>query len=434
MKLGVIGGLVLLSAGMLPPQATACTCAAARQPCSAFWAAAAVFAGRVESISAGDPADVFQRRTVRFKVIEGFRGAEGSDLTILAVDGFCRVDFKPGRDYLVYADREDGTRKLTVSVCSRTQPLERAGLDLAYARAATGPGTPAGRVSGSIRRFEQTVSPLRGAAPVISVIAGTAGTEAARAVVDSQGRFTIEGLPAGRYALSLDMPDAYYGQLWPNPVDVADARGCVEVEGLVGFNGRLASRVVDRSGRPVVGLTVELVRAEAAGRAATANAVTGEDGRFQMSHVPPGTFVLGINMHENEDLPRVFYPGVERAVDARRVKLAGGQSMTLGDFALPAHAQYVRVTGVVLDANGSTVAGARVFLKGASDIDYVLGEPVTTDPRGYFEIATFAGVRYRLFAERSRPEGHARVDSSEAIPFVAASTMAPVQLRLKRNN
>jgi hypothetical protein len=421
--------------------AHACSCASAGPstldrslrsggPCTVFWQTSTVFVGRVESISASAASangSVSQDREVRFRVLEHFRGTVNADVSVIAAGGICRIRFVQGRDYLVYASRDEETGRLTVSACSRTQPLENAAVDLSYARGAAAAAALSTHVSGTIA-FEGRAGAVTPSMDGTAIVQDGAET---RTAIDRQGRFDVEGLSAGTYQVRLDAPLAFYGQVWPSPITVP-ARGCIELRGWMRFNGRLRGRVTDHSGRPIAGLTVEL--APRGGRRAMADhehAVTGSDGIYELSRIPPGDYVLGVNMNRDADsqLPSAFYPGVFRLADARRVRLAGGQSLALGDFVLPRETRAVRLYGVVLDPDGSPAAGARVFLKGAPGIDYVVADPVTTDTYGQFVIAAFASGRYRLFAERDR--GGSRLDSSDEIP-IAAGDLLPMRVVLRR--
>jgi hypothetical protein len=166
-------------------------------------------------------------------------------------------------------------------------------------------------------------------------------------------------------------------------------------------------------------------------------ALTDHDGRYELVHVPPGRFILGINMMRDRDggfpHPPVFYPGVEQLADAQRIALAPGQRTEMNDFVLPSDLGYVQISGSVVEADGAPAAGARVYLKGPEETDYVLSEPAVADRDGRFVLAALGGRKYRLFAERTRGEGaSSRIDSSEQLPLTADENGSPVRLTLRR--
>ena len=264
--------------------------------------------------------------------------------------------------------------------------------------------------------------------------------QSTRVVTDAAGRFAAEGLAAGRYTASLELTDGLYAEGWPKTIELADARGCAEVRATVYTDGRVSGRVVDASGRPVAGLTVELTVPagldEPLGPERLRD-LTDSEGRYEIGHVPAGRFVVGINTERDREgralEPRSFHPGVASLNGATRVMLRAGERVALPDFVLPRDVVFVAVSGLVLDPGGAPAPGARVYLKGQS-ADYILSEPAVTDASGRFTLAAVAGQDYRLFAERSRDDGAGgRVDSSEQIPFTASAAAPPFKLTLRRH-
>ena len=67
---------------------------------------------------------------VTFNVFQVWKGTEGKILTLTTPNSSasCGYEFEENKDYIVYARQEEG--KLTTSLCSRTQPLTFAQLDL----------------------------------------------------------------------------------------------------------------------------------------------------------------------------------------------------------------------------------------------------------------------------------------------------------------
>jgi protocatechuate 3,4-dioxygenase beta subunit len=386
-----------------------CGCARVERPCSAYWADAAVFVGRVESVTreAGT-------RRVRLAVVESFRGVSASTVDVLTgpAGQRCSLPFKPGREYLVYASHSAPAGDLTATACSRTRGIEDAGADLAYARAIKDGAPVPGRITGQVLLGRRDIDgrALRMAEPIANVNVRLTKDDGADVVTTNQaGDFAIEARSAGNYTVRVDVPDGYYADHPSSTVELRDARGCADVRTTLYPNGVIAGRVIDPSGRPIAGLTIEIATATLRQRRKT---ITDRDGRYEMTRLPPGRFVVGTN-----------------AVSASRVTLAAGQRVALGDFRIPAHIKYVSVSGFVLDVDGTPAEGARVYVRGIAEGDHIVAEPATVDFLGRFVIAVLAGADYQIFAERSRPP---RTDSTEPVHVIATEGLKPLRLVLRR--
>jgi hypothetical protein len=215
----------------------------------------------------------------------------------------------------------------------------------------------------------------------------------------------------------------------PTAIELRDPRDCAAVEVRLVQDGRIAGRVVDAQGRPVPGLTVELATSSVS---QSKFASTDRDGRYAFAMLPPGRFVIAVEGRQPAGVgkpARVFLPGTSTARAAARVAVGEGERVQAPEFRLPPTVKYVAVHGFVLDADGKPAEGARVYLKGAGEIDRIVGQPVVADFVGRFVIAAQAGTAYAIFAERMRGS---RVDSAEPIRVVPAEAQKPVTLTLHR--
>jgi hypothetical protein len=195
--------------------------------------------------------------------------------------------------------------------------------------------------------------------------------------------------------------------------------------------------VIDAERRPIGGLTVDLTTAgssQSQPASERLQTTTGRDGRYEFTDVPPGRFIVGINTRQEPDrVTRVLHPGVLEVARAVPFVLSAGGAIEQGDLRVPREVAIAQMTGFVFDGHGAPVDGARVYLRGAADRDFIIGEAVTTDFMGRFVIAAAAGHEYQVFAERARPgDTRGRVDASEAIPFTASSSAVPLRLVLRR--
>ena len=440
--------LVMTAVLLAPRTADACSCVESGAACEEYWKASAVFRARVESIArqaVKPPMRLPASRRVTLVVLEAFSGVPKGTVEIVTGSGGgdCGFPFREGAEYVVYARRSDPGAPLTVSICSRTREVAQAESDLEYFRAIESGAPVPSRISGQVQLATRSLGrgPVREPRPLQDVgVRLEQGGQSTRVVTDPAGRFVAEGLAAGRYTASLELTDGLYAEGWPKTIDLADARGCAEVRATAYADGRVSGRAVDAAGRPVVGLTVELTVPagldESPGPERLRDLTDGE-GRYEIVHVPAGRFVVGINTErdrEGRELePRYFHPGVAVLTGATRVMLRPGERVALPDFKLPRDVVFVAVSGLVLDPDGAPAPGARVYLKGQADVDYILSEPAITDASGRFTLAAVAGRPYRLFAERSRDDGSvARIDSSEQVPLTASAAAPPFKLTLRR--
>jgi hypothetical protein len=401
-----------------------CDCGRREAPCSAYWTAPAIFVGRVDAIQRATGG-----RSVTFTVLERYRGPAASSVTISVgpAGQRCSPAFKVGREYLVYASRAD-TGGWTTNACSRTRAVEDAASDLAYVRAVKDGSAPAGQISGQVVAMGTPVP------QVLVTVTSERDAVTQTATTNEAGDFSVPSGGSGRYRVAFTPPGGYAVDDGPTLLDLHDARSCAIVERRVTYDGRVDGRVVNATGRPLPGLTIELATTPGT---IVGRAVTDDRGRYQFVRVSPGRFMIGINLTTPRSgapkPPRIFYPGVEKSTAARRVTVGAGAHLTLDDLTLPSHARYVPIVGVVFDPDGVPAQGARIYLKGAGDDDGILSEPAVSDLSGRFAIAALAGASYRLFAEHSRAEGLGnRVDSTDPATITVQDGLAPVRLMLRR--
>jgi hypothetical protein len=428
--------VVLVSA----ENASACSCMGPNPPCQAVWQAGAVFTGEVVSVTdvertiEGQPALAFRGRRARVRVLESFRGTPGAEVDVFtgAGGGDCGFGFVQGGRYLIYAYRE--SNGLATGICTRTALIAKATEDLEYLRGPARDPSVFGRIFGRAERQvpvdnrEPDRSPYPGARITV-----TGGGKVFRATTAADGRYEVR-VPPGEYEVSADVADGWYAVTgFPKPA-VLDTRGCAQSDVFVRPDGRISGRVEDGDGRPVAGLSVELVLVRTAREPHVSpqhSLRTDESGRYEFTRLPPGRYYLGSTLRRQpgESLPApLFYPGVRTIASAKEIALGVSERRPLDAFVVPGSYGVVRIQGIVRLPDGRPAANVKVYLKGGVKEYPLFGEAVTTGPDGRFSLLAAASHAYRLTAEQlvdGRVEG--RIDSGA---FNGEGDLAPFVLRL----
>jgi len=404
--------LVALFQGSLT-SALACECDSTPPPCRALWQSEVVFTGRVDKVELVEvPPPEYSHYRVTFAVDRVLRGAPTTEFTIKTASSgaSCGYEFHEGELYVVYGYNQRGA--IWTSRCGRTRPLSEAAEDLDYAATLLAPGAGA-LIYGQLRRWDDYLgrSPVTkdlGGMPDIPVIVeGPGGPFQTRSGQD--GKFQVAGLQEGTYSVSLQLPATLMYNGSTNSIQLASVHACERADFNIHLDGRLAGSVQDANGAPVVGANIVLALAEladvAAGVRYNRSAVTDKDGTFELRSLPPGQYVLGLNIDphfENMVIlpgtdgrwiwPRVFYPGSSDAKSATRINLGAGEKRALVPFRLPEDLVVCGVTGTARWPDGHPVAEGWVSLLDATTKVRLSGIVRTTEA-GEFEVTAFAGQR-----------------------------------------
>ena len=226
-------------------------------------------------------------------------------------------------------------------------------------------------------------------------------------------------------------------------VTLGDQRSCAHVVQTLHDNGQVKGRVIDASGRPIAGLTIELDTASSLSmtpdswrrRGGGQRAVTDRGGRYTLGRIPAGRFVLSLppapaRANSGGSL-RVFYPGAELPSAAARVTLAAGERRDLADFRIPAGRSMSPCPESCSTPEGRPLRCSCVSerrWRGRPNVS----QPAVSDFMGRFVIAAGRGS-IRIFAERAREAGRpSSVDSADEVTLTAAEGLKPVRLTLER--
>lgn len=429
-------GLSLLVVALSGARAAACSCEKPGPPCVEFGRASAVFVGTVASVREGERKQKpggeveFTPRAVKFSVERTFLGVEGAEVEVLTGLGpeDCGYPFTKGVSYLVYAYRGEKGERLYTSACTRTRRAAAAAEDLQFLRGlAAAPGV---NVSGRVERrlsypgddITRSNVPFEG---VLLSVEGAGQTKEAR--TDAEGRFELAGLRPGELRLKLQLPDELAAYRHERVLRLA-AGGCASEYFYVVDNGRINGKVLDAEGNPVAGAGV--VTLDTGGGSSTYYAKTDEEGRYSLSRLPPGRYLVGVNIRglprsvEPAELPddyvcpncrvlvemlqadeqagaypRVFYPGVFQTAKAVALALGPGQALTGVDMRLPPRPAGAVVKGRAVWADGRPAVGAHFEYRDVTYEDLIVhAYGGRTDERGEFSFRAYQGGRYVVAA------------------------------------
>ena len=233
---------------------------------------------------------------------------------VVVLDGglLCNIVLEEGKDYLVAGWRvRYGV--LDVSGCSRTQPVQRAAVDLRTLDGSHCAG-PGGTIIGRVYNGQEKYRDIPVAPEVTLTFRDRDGhTYTARS--DHDGIYELQHLAAGAYSLDSRMSGSQYF-----------AGGFTVTDGVCGESDALI-RHFDISGQllPDLGYhaSVRLQSFDSAGEW-----VHGElqsDGRFHFNNIPDGQYWLVVSSAVQGEGNDLFYPGTPDRNKATKIVVAGHQ-------------------------------------------------------------------------------------------------------------
>ena len=412
-KLCLAGLLCLFS---IPATVFGCSCATP-PPSSAFNDARVVFIGRMlggtHKMSLKDQAGkpfVKESGEVRFAVEEVFKGSQTEQITI-QIDSNEGTSCGPyglirGERYVVYAY---GTRSddklLYTGVCTRTgnvtNEYTKEDLDFLHNLPPQGVG---GEIQGHLWADLKNANNGKPLADVRVKISGP-DEQTITVFSDKNGNFKVKQLKPGKYKVEPQFPPNYTSENKSAEVNVDD-RGVAMVGFEAYIDGKVSGRVIDKDGNTFNAAVLEM--------AGSGNKVsgfsTGEDGGFEIEGVPPGEYVLYLELqHRDYSKTRLYYyPGTFEREKASAIRLGLGERIESLEFRLPDEYRVITVEGQVSWADGTPAANVEVLLlcpRSTKPDGFVVEfspASTNTDEQGRFRLEGFTGATYWLEARGER--------------------------------
>lgn len=420
-------------------ETNACTCAGPGQPCEAYGDAAAIFVGTVtfgSSIKVKEGDFEFTQRLVRLHVDRPLKNVQTSDIEVVTGlgDSDCGFGFRLGGQYLVYAYSHQG--RLGTSICTRTRLLSDAAEDLEYIKGRS-KAAPGGTIFGEVelrrpsRGEEYPLPPLKDAKIIIK-----GPDKQFERKTDAEGKYSVSGLPAGKYKVRIELAEGLSTYDPEVEVELLD-RGCRGTYFEAQPDTRITGKVLDAQGIPAADVLMELVPFSREYGLFPAFVRTDKDGRYELKLLKPARYYLGVRIHGSAGstyvpYPQTYYPGVKDRSQATVITIAEAQRLELEELILPARFIERTLNGVVVDLDGTPVAGAVVWLKERQYNDTDMPYRRETDSEGRFSYPVYEGLKYELTANVDTAER--RVKQSAPLEIVITSNPEPIKLVLKPAN
>jgi hypothetical protein len=411
-----IVALVVILLACFSESARACNCTssfAGTQPCQAYPVAGAVFTGLVTNIStvridSVDANSGSQQRRVRFDLDESFVGVKGRAAEVMTGMGAgdCGYDFKEGERYFVYASRNNEDNTLHVSICGRTKSLAEATVDLEYAHRVAR-GNRDAILYGIVLRYRRDSYLDYGRHKGMEGIPVIAESNNKRftLVTDGNGRFQLDGIPAGTYRVRAELPDGV-SKAADEHVVIEPGR-CTAAEFLTTSLGSVKGKLFDFRGEPAPLIEIKLIPAKTEGkeeiwRGKEISARTDKEGLYGFTQIPPGQYVIAINYEGqpgslDSPYPRSYYPGVKSLAEAKIFDIAEGEELEVDSFRLPPGLKERKIEGVVEWPDGRPATGASIILE-YTERRWVESSG-SADNEGRFSIKGFEGFTYLVHAD-----------------------------------
>ena len=238
------------------------------------------------------------------------------------------------------------------------------------------------RIAGRIVSAE-TGSPIRRAQ--VRVTAAEARVNRV-STTDSEGRYELTGLAAGRYRLAISKAGYVtleYGQARPfeagKQLDLADGQTLDKIDFSLPRGSVITGRVTDEFGDPIADAQVQAMRYRFANGerqlvSAGRTAMSDDIGQFRIFGLMPGDYIIRAAVRENNVMalaamrgidtadadersgyPSTYYPGTTDVGQAQTVTVALGQELASVAFSL-VPTRLARISGTVLASDGRPLA------------------------------------------------------------------------------
>ena len=366
----------------------------------------------------------FDLSLIPMSVETPFRGVPPGDLFLMNKG---QPELDPSRSYLIYAQRDIAdflapnvfAARSVVDIDSAATHLEFLN-DAANASGATVYGSLGMEDPDDQRRL----TPLGGVVLRLSLDGQTYETS-----TRADGTFLVTGVPQGMLRIEPALPE--HLTLPPQANGGIVRGGCLEVHMRARLNGRIRGRVLLENGEPFRGL-VDVIGDEPQNRHFTTSpAFTNDRGEFSFNALPPGRYLIGVNIARQPTASTPFrptyFPGSTDRSQATPVIVAAGTEQTDLEWVVNSRLREGSIE-VSFNTNGQPqkAMGVCVTMFDADNRDNggVGQEGRSAEP---VIVKVVEGVRYRLAAWARTSSGFAQ---SEIVDLFGAPGHRAITLQM----
>lgn len=320
-----------------------------------------------------------------------------------------------GDEFLFYLGRPEQNSKMWHAVtCGRSRSLRGATDDLLYLENMSKRRGKT-RISGRIHDWRNSNLSVEG--KKIKII-GPQKTYVAR--TNKDGVFEMYDLPPGKYLIEPETPAGWkVHPYWQRPSSgdyqetvskspnrvaiVLEPRKHAGVDIAFAIDNTIRGKVLSPNGRPMQQVCVYLWRLDQK-EGFGPHDCTNETGRFEITSVPQGEYVLVANndgkVSSREPFRRLFYPNVSERERAAVISIGPGETINDLNIVVPKLDETITVEGVLRYSDGNPVAEEWVSFKVTQADDKSSGDvSEKTDSAGRFTLRLLKGLSGKLWAE-----------------------------------
>jgi hypothetical protein len=240
---------------------------------------------------------------------------------------------------------------------------------------------------------------------------------------DQNGVYEIYDLPAGTYLVDAGSPPGWkVDKFWlgysPSVVQNEEDRSGKKIQIIledkkhasldihfeVKIDGAIRGKIYDKIGKPMSGVCLKAIQAQSDKRSGYYVNCTEEDGKFAITEVPGGSYVIVINddgkISSSEPFKTFYYPNVYELEKAAVLTIGEGETLDGINISVPRMEETIAIDGIFLYSDGKPVVDEGVEFKAEKTKDYIEGDArATTDSNGHFSIKILKGLKGSLYGE-----------------------------------